>query len=483
MGGRTEALPAPLRDPFWKDYREWYVADDFYWYQPKGLAITAENLKIIQRRLAFLKNYEGQSWTQQQHAYTRDLARHGLITLTKKASGYEGGDYSALARMNKVIYTTLGLAWVDKGSNVFITPVGHEFMRSGQPQKIVEQQLLKYQFPNPALRDRSGDAGIFPHLFLVQLLQCFPEPELGITKQEFILFVSRAKSNSNLARVREGIERYRLLDHSVKSRLADWLDTIPVLKDGRIQVKGRRTSIYNTIKLNSSYALSFFAFPDYIAHEGDTIRIRRDHWSRVQELALKQASRSYYTAFDNAKDWFSFYGDEKRTGSILDALDYYEKTTKIVEAGQAYSEAKRRGLVKGRETINEYVNLRIKEKMLEDFLELNLHLLEDGLTLVGRQYPTLVGPIDLLARDRSKRYMVIELKKGKASDRVFGQMNRYRGFIQEELSPRKREVRGAIVAQEIDNKLKYAFRGQRSRLLQLFRFEFQGKVDEVPCNP
>jgi len=98
---------------------------------------------------------------------------------------------------------------------------------------------------------------------------------------------------------------------------------------------------------------------------------------------------------------------------------------------------------------------------------------------VGRQYPTLIGPIDLLARDRQKRYMVIELKKGKASDRVFGQLQRYRGYIKKELVPKNRDVRGAIVAQEIDNKLKYAFRAESSKNLQLFRFQFQGRVEEI----
>jgi hypothetical protein len=200
----------------------------------------------------------------------------------------------------------------------------------------------------------------------------------------------------------------------------------------------------------------------------------------VSDLVRNHLKKSYFIEFSNEKDWFSYYGDDQRSGSVLDALDYYEKTSNIYKAGKAYEYAKTRGLV-GKEEIDvqAYVNLRVSERMLEDFLEFNLQLIEDGLTLVGRQYPTLIGPIDLLARDKSRRFMVIELKKGRAADKVFGQLQRYRGFIRKEVSPPKLEVRGAIVAREIDRKLKNAFNAQRSPLLQLFQFEFQGKVEQI----
>jgi len=215
--------------------------------------------------------------------------------------------------------------------------------------------------------------------------------------------------------------------------------------------------------------------------EDNYLKIPREKWGQAADLARTHSLKAYWVEYSHLKDWFSFYGDNQRTGSVLDALDYYEKTSNVVQAGQAYAVARQRGLIKEPLEVQDYVSLRIKERMLEDFLELNLHLLEDGLSLVGRQYPTLIGPIDLLARDRSKRYMVIELKKGKAADKVFGQMQRYCGFIKKELSPPDRDVRGAIVAREIDRKLKYAFHATSSKLLQLFRFEFQGKVEEISC--
>jgi restriction system protein len=85
------------------------------------------------------------------------------------------------------------------------------------------------------------------------------------------------------------------------------------------------------------------------------------------------------------------------------------------------------------------------EKHLEDFLVKNWAqtdlgrdydiFAEDG-ELVGQQYPTDTGPIDVLAiQKRQKRAMlVVELKRGRASDVVVGQALRYMGFVKEELA-------------------------------------------------
>ena len=51
----------------------------------------------------------------------------------------------------------------------------------------------------------------------------------------------------------------------------------------------------------------------------------------------------------------------------------------------------------------------------------------------GKQFPTDTGPIDILAISKDKKeYLVIELKKGRASDNVVGQVQRYMGFIKDE---------------------------------------------------
>ncbi|MEH6742685.1 endonuclease NucS domain-containing protein [Hyphomonas sp.] len=81
---------------------------------------------------------------------------------------------------------------------------------------------------------------------------------------------------------------------------------------------------------------------------------------------------------------------------------------------------------------------------------------EDG-EIVGQQYPSDTGPIDILAisKDR-KELLVVELKRGRASDAVVGQIQRYMGYVKDELISEGQSVRGAIIALEDDLRLKRA---------------------------
>ena len=105
------------------------------------------------------------------------------------------------------------------------------------------------------------------------------------------------------------------------------------------------------------------------------------------------------------------------------------------------------------------------EMHLEDFLiknwehtplAQNYDIYEDE-EVLGKQFPTDTGPIDILAVSKDKKeYLVIELKKGRASDSVVGQVQRYMGFIKEEFLEEGQRVRGAIIALENDLKVKRA---------------------------
>jgi restriction system protein len=106
------------------------------------------------------------------------------------------------------------------------------------------------------------------------------------------------------------------------------------------------------------------------------------------------------------------------------------------------------------------------ERHLEDFLVENWESTELGREfdiwtedgeMKGKQYPTDTGPIDLLAvsKDR-KRILVLELKRGRASDSVVGQILRYMGYVAEELADGDQSVEGAIIALEDDPKLRRA---------------------------
>lgn len=77
--------------------------------------------------------------------------------------------------------------------------------------------------------------------------------------------------------------------------------------------------------------------------------------------------------------------------------------------------------------------------------------------MVGQQYPSDTGPIDILAISRNKKeIVVIELKKGRASDAVIGQVQRYMGYVKEELAEKNQSVRGIIIAFEDDVNIRRA---------------------------
>jgi hypothetical protein len=110
--------------------------------------------------------------------------------------------------------------------------------------------------------------------------------------------------------------------------------------------------------------------------------------------------------------------------------------------------------------IEEEISLSL-ERDLEEYISRNLGQIEEGLTLYseeglsGRQYSTDVGRIDLLAIGKEGNFVVIELKAGLATDRVIGQVLGYMRYVRKNLAKGK-DVRGIIVADDFDERLKYA---------------------------
>src|SRR5438046_9268167 len=81
---------------------------------------------------------------------------------------------------------------------------------------------------------------------------------------------------------------------------------------------------------------------------------------------------------------------------------------------------------------------------------------EDGEN-AGQQYQTDTGRIDILAISKDKKVLlVVELKKGRASDAVVGQTLRYMGYVCEVLREKDQTVHGIIIALEDDKKIRRA---------------------------
>jgi len=135
------------------------------------------------------------------------------------------------------------------------------------------------------------------------------------------------------------------------------------------------------------------------------------------------------------------------------------------------------------ETIEDITEFAL-EKHLEDFLvknwkqtELGKHydIYEEEGELVGKQYPTDTGPIDILAISKDKKtILVVELKKGRASDNVVGQVQRYMGFALEALAEKNQQVKGVIIALEDDLRIKRALSVTNN--IEFYRYKINFKL-------
>jgi RecB family endonuclease NucS len=89
------------------------------------------------------------------------------------------------------------------------------------------------------------------------------------------------------------------------------------------------------------------------------------------------------------------------------------------------------------------------EKHLQELLAEHPATLADGLTLVRREYPTAIGPVDLMCRDDLGLSVAVEIKRRGDIDGV-EQLTRYLELLNRDpLLCTKGRVRGIFAAQEI----------------------------------
>jgi restriction system protein len=121
------------------------------------------------------------------------------------------------------------------------------------------------------------------------------------------------------------------------------------------------------------------------------------------------------------------------------------------------------------------------EKHLEDFLVHNwaqtplgeeYMIYENDGEQAGQQYPTSTGPIDILAISKDKKtLLVVELKKGLASDKVVGQVLRYMGCVKHDLAEEDQKVKGVIIASDDDINIRRALYATQN--VDFFRYRVQ----------
>ncbi|NMO91266.1 endonuclease NucS [Actinomycetospora sp. TBRC 11914] len=86
------------------------------------------------------------------------------------------------------------------------------------------------------------------------------------------------------------------------------------------------------------------------------------------------------------------------------------------------------------------------EAHLQELLAEHVHTLGEGWTLVRREYPTAIGPVDLLCRDDSGSSVAVEIKRRGEIDGV-EQLTRYLELLNRD--PLLAPVAGIFAAQQI----------------------------------
>jgi len=86
------------------------------------------------------------------------------------------------------------------------------------------------------------------------------------------------------------------------------------------------------------------------------------------------------------------------------------------------------------------------ERDLQEELAAAPHALGEELVLVKREWPTEVGPVDLMCKDANGEWVAVEIKRVATIEAV-EQLTRYLGFIRQD--PAKASCRGILAAQAI----------------------------------
>jgi RecB family endonuclease NucS len=126
------------------------------------------------------------------------------------------------------------------------------------------------------------------------------------------------------------------------------------------------------------------------------------------------------------------------------------------------------------------------ENHLRDYLAQNLETIEQGLQLyadengiLGVEYATPIGRIDILAVDRDGGFVVIELKVGRGPDAVCGQLLRYKAWVSRHLAEGRR-TRGVIIAQTVSDKIRYAM--SEAKDVTAYEYDLRVTLREAPLS-
>lgn len=208
---------------------------------------------------------------------------------------------------------------------------------------------------------------------------------------------------------------------------------------------------------------------------------------------------------DMVVEWDSSYTSSLRRGYIVDLFEAREvfdefKNTHWAHGNTLAGETKRRRYLRIKKQYEDFLagrgpELRPEEELdseeveqqfaaendLRDFLAKNPACIETGLRIhqtgerTGIEFPVDGGFIDILAVDRSQRFVVVELKVGRGRNRAIGQLLYYMGWVDRHLG--NGPCRGMIIAKEIPDDLILAV--ERVPGVELYTYSLSVSVQRV----
>jgi endonuclease len=117
------------------------------------------------------------------------------------------------------------------------------------------------------------------------------------------------------------------------------------------------------------------------------------------------------------------------------------------------------------------------EAHLQELLAASPGVIDEGLILVRREYPTDIGPVDLLCRDSDGQVVAVEVKRRGDIDGV-EQLARYIERLERDST--LKPVRGMFVAQSIKPQARVMAESRGFRCVEVDYDELRGlKVDEL----
>lgn len=254
-----------------------------------------------------------------------------------------------------------------------------------------------------------------------------------------------------------------------------------------------KAKIENTYSGSRGNALTFGMLWNFYHNirVGDIITARK---GRKRIAAVGEVTRTaYYDQAKNAEAVGKEYSHSNYIGVSWQATPRDVEFDRIIFGMQALheiSESKFKDLISDSEVSGELLFQEdvenqtefVLEKYLEEFIVSNFsQIFGDKLVVykdpqekaIGQQYGTDVGDIDILAQEpETNSFVVIELKKGRESDKVVGQILRYMGWVSEHLCNNGQSVKGLIICRDQDMKLSYALKTVNNISVKYYRVDF-----------